>query len=119
MSTNYQKGYQFEYKVKNIFEEKGWTATRSPASQSPADLYVMGKEKSYLVQCKTTSKDNLYVYNLDNLKEKSEKTGAIPLLVYSLRYTPPYVKKIKGEKEKVKRDENHKKLKEYLEENKP
>lgn len=116
MSTNYQKGYQFEYKTKQIFEEHGWTATRSPASQSPADLYVMGKNENMLIQCKTTKKDKLYVYELGDLISKAEETGATPLLVYSLRYTPPYVKEIKDEKVKTKRDENHKELKEYLKE---
>ncbi len=114
MATNYQRGYQLEYKAKKIFEEAGWLATRSPASHSPIDLYVMGKEKNILVQCKTTSKDRLYVYGLKELIETAKKNDAIPLLVYSLRYTPPYAMEVKDEKVKVKRDEEHKELKEYV-----
>lgn len=116
MVNNYKRGYQFEYKTKKIFEEEGWLATRSPASQSPADLYVMSKGKNIVVQCKTTSKDKLYLYGLGELKDLAEENGAIPLLVYSLRYTPPYVKEIKKDREKLKRDEDHKELREYLSE---
>lgn len=118
MATNYQRGYQLEYKTKKIFEDEGWLATRSPASHSPIDLYVMGKGKSrnLLVQCKTTSKDRLYIYELGELIEKAEENDAVPLLVYSLRYTPPYVMKVENEKVKLKREEEHKKLKDYLKE---
>lgn len=117
MTNNYKRGYQFEYKTKNMFEEHGLTATRSPASHSPSDIYVMGQKNNYLVQCKTTKKDSLYIYGLDKIKEQAGKTGAKPLLVYSLRYTAPYVKEIRKNKEKIKRNENHKELKEYLKEN--
>lgn len=116
MATNYQKGYQLEYKTKKIFEDEGWLATRSPASHSPIDLYVMGKKKNLLIQCKTTSKDKLYIYGLGELIEKAKENEAVPLLVYSLRYTPPYVMKVENEKVKLKREEEHKKLEEYLKE---
>lgn len=114
MVDNYKKGYNFEYKTKKIFEDNDMLVTRSPASQSAADLYIMGTENNYLAQCKTTKKDKLYIYGLDELKELAEDNEAVPLLVYSLRYTPPYVKKVEGEREKLKRDENHKELREFV-----
>ncbi len=116
MANNYERGYQFEYRSKKIFEENGLLATRSPASHSEADIYVMGKDKNYLVQCKTTSKDRLYLYGLDKLKELADENNAVPLLVYSFNYTPPYVKKIEKSKEKLKKEEKHKELRKFVKE---
>ena len=114
MGDNYKKGYQFEYRSKKIFEENDFLVTRSPASQSAADLYVMGEKNNYLVQCKTTEKDRLYIYELGELKKIADENNAVPLLVYSFNYTSPYVKKVKKSKEKLKKDENHKELREFV-----
>ena len=116
MGDNYKKGYQFEYRSKKIFEKNDFLVTRSPASQSAADLYVMGKEDNYLVQCKTTEKDRLYIYELEELKEIAEENNAVPLLVYSFNYTPPYVKEVKKSKEKLKKEEEHKELRDFVQE---
>ncbi len=116
MANNYERGYQFEYRTKKIFEENGFLVTRSPASQSAADLYIMHGKNNYLAQCKTTKKDRLYIYELGELKEIAEENNAIPLLIYSFNYTPPYVKEVKKSKEKLKKDKDHKKLREFVEE---
>ncbi|RZN62510.1 MAG: hypothetical protein EF811_02790 [Methanonatronarchaeia archaeon] len=116
MSTNYQQGYQFEYKVKNLFQKhKQCIAARSPASKTPTDIYVMCKDQTYLIQCKTTKKDKLYVYGLDKLKEQAQKINAVPLLAYSLHYTAPYITKVKEDSFKTDKDSSNVELREVLE----
>ena len=49
MSTPYQKGYQFELKVKAHLERLGYTVFRVGGSHTPADLIaICGSEDNYL-----------------------------------------------------------------------
>ena len=110
----YKKGYMFEWKVKKLFEKHGFYAKRSPASK-PYDIEVIKDGKIvFLVECKKTSKNVLYVYGLEELVDVAKKFGALPLLVYGFYRTPPYVKIVMGDKEKVLKDETHITLEEYL-----
>jgi len=114
MPTNYQRGYQLEYKAKKILEENGFTATRTPASHTAIDIYGISRNSNLLIQCKNTSKDTIYIYGLQPLIEKARETQSTPLIVYSLRYTPPYVAEVKKPKFKAKRNGNNKTLEQYL-----
>lgn len=51
-STQYARGRDFEYYVRDCFTKAGYLALRSPASKSPADLYCMAKGRLVFVQCK-------------------------------------------------------------------
>ena len=51
-STQYARGRDFEYYVRDRFAKAGYLALRSPASKSPADLYCMARGRLVFVQCK-------------------------------------------------------------------
>ena len=51
--TNYNKGRAFEYKVKQLLEERGFYVVRSAGSHGIVDLVAIGKEQVNLVQCKS------------------------------------------------------------------
>lgn len=51
-STQYARGRDFEYYVRDRFTKSGYLALRSPASKSPADLYCMAMGSVVFVQCK-------------------------------------------------------------------
>ena len=51
-STQYARGRDFEYYVRDRFTKAGYLALRSPASKSPADLYCIAKGRLVFVQCK-------------------------------------------------------------------
>lgn len=112
--TNYQKGYRFEYKVEKIFKENGFIATRSPASKTPIDIYVMSDTVNYLAQCKTTNKEKLYIYKLTDLIEQADKINATPLLIYSFYYTTPYVKEVEKKKYSLSKEKENLELQNYL-----
>ena len=52
--TKYQKGYQFELKVRKFLESKKECifVFRSAGSKGPFDLIAFFKDKVYLIQCK-------------------------------------------------------------------
>ncbi len=114
-NINYQRGYQLEYKAKKMFEEAGWMVTRLPASKSPADLMAFNKKTKIIVQCKKTKKDALYLYGLKAFIDIAEKHEAIALLVYGFGRTSPYVKLLNSEKIILKKNDENKLLKDYLE----
>lgn len=51
-STQYARGRDFEYYVRDKFTAAGYLALRSPASKSPADLYCIRRGEVVFVQCK-------------------------------------------------------------------
>lgn len=115
VNINYQRGYQLEYKAKKLFEDAGWMVTRLPASKSPADLMAFNKNTKVVVQCKKTKKDSLYLYGLKDFVDIANEHEAIPLLVYSFGRTSPYAKLLNSEKIILKKTDENKLLKEYLE----
>ena len=114
MVKNYARGYQLEWKTKKMLEANDWIAMRSPASRSEADLIAMKGYHKLFVQCKKTSKDNLYIYGLSDLLNLAKEHKAEPLLVYGFRYTPPFVLKITADKHKMKRSDDNLLFEEYL-----
>ena len=111
---SYKVGYRFEWRVKQTFAEKGFIVRRNPASK-PYDLDVIENGRiKYLIECKTTSKDQLYVYGLKKIIETAKKFKAKPLLVYAFYYTPMYVKEIKKEGEKAFKNKKNILLEKYL-----
>ena len=114
MVKNYARGYQLEWKTKNMLEDKGWIAMRSPASKSEADLIAMKGDYKLFVQCKKTSKDSLYIYGLSDLLSLAKQHNAEPLLVYGFRYTPPFVMQVTADKHKMKRSDDNLLFEEYL-----
>lgn len=114
--TNYKRGYSLEWKAKRILDDNGYMVFRSPASKSPADIIAFNKKRKLMIQCKKTSKDTMYIYELDALIKSAKQYGATPLIVYSLRYTPIYVKKVSSEKESFTRDGDNIGFERYLKE---
>jgi Holliday junction resolvase len=112
--SNYAKGYNLEWKVKDALAKKGFLVLRSPASKSEMDIIALNKGEIYFIQCKKTGKNALYLYGLYPLVELARKYGAKPLLAYSLYYTPVYVKEVTGDSERILRDEKHRTLDEYF-----
>jgi hypothetical protein len=53
-TANYKRGAQTEYKVRTEFVEKGYYATRTAGSHSPADVIAWNEEHLYLIQTKRT-----------------------------------------------------------------
>ncbi|MEM3412009.1 MAG: restriction endonuclease [archaeon] len=98
--TNYRKGYKFEYRLKTYFEKNGFLVLRSPASKSPLDLVVISKNKDlFFIQCKKSSKDKIYVYNLKELLELAKRYKAKPLLAFSFNRTKIFIKEIEKDAE--------------------
>ncbi len=93
MVTNYQRGYNFELRVRNIFRDFGLRAERQPGSK-PFDILVFkGGEAKFVIDAKKTLKEELYLKkkDLEELIKYAYSWGAYPLIVYSLLGSPPYV----------------------------
>lgn len=104
--TNYRKGYNFEMRVKKIFDKFGFKAERKAAS-SPYDIVVMKNGKIIFVADakKTSQKNKNYVHvkkeDVNKIINESKKLNTEPLLIYSFYRKPIYVEfpkdlKLKG-----------------------
>ena len=51
-STQYARGRDFEYAVRDDMKNHGYLALRSPASKSPADIYCVKAGELVFIQCK-------------------------------------------------------------------
>ena len=112
--TNYKRGYNLEYKAKKMLEAAGFMVFRSPASKSDADIIAFNRHEKLMIQCKKSSKDRLYVYGLESLVEAAGRYGARPLLVYSLRRTPVFVKELTSGTGRFSRDMGHVEFSRYI-----
>ncbi len=84
----YKKGSRFERELKEILEKNGYAVIRSAGSKG-VDI-IAGKKGRYLIfECKTTSKDKLYINKEDIIKliAFSEKFGGIPYLAVKIQKT--------------------------------
>lgn len=94
--SNYKRGANFEYRVRDLFREKGFQAERKAAS-SPYDLLVLdGGEVVFVVDAKKTSisdREHLYVSkdDIEKIIESGEKLGAQPLITYGFQRTDIFV----------------------------
>ena len=82
------KGSNAERQLLHMFWDAGWACLRSAGSGSMnhpgPDLLAGSKENNrrVAVECKTSKSDRIYLsdYDINQLKEFSEKFGAIPLI---------------------------------------
>jgi len=77
----YKKGRQFEYRVKNYLQSKGYFVLRSPRSAGLVDLVAIKQGEVLCIQCKTR-KRNFREPERKKLIELAESIGAIPVLAY-------------------------------------
>jgi Holliday junction resolvase len=78
MSTPYKRGCAFEYAVKKDMEKRGYFALRSPAAQTPADIYCFIKGGLAFIQCKTSGRLDPDEWN--ELFTLCESVNATPVL---------------------------------------
>ena len=81
MTTNYQKGRQFEYRVKKDIESQGYYVIRSPASRGPFDLLCIKEGRVVAIQCKI-QKDSFSKKQKEVFIIKAKEIGAIPMFAY-------------------------------------
>jgi len=76
VNKNYNRGRQFEYRVKKDLENKGYLVVRSAGSKSPFDLIGISSPSNadvvLLVQCKYGAK--ISKKERDKLRELDNKT---------------------------------------------
>lgn len=77
--TSYERGANFERKVKRILELQGMFVVRSAGSHGPVDLVGLGESNVYLIQCKS-----------ERFRERREnELGALLNLSRAFRYAIP------------------------------
>lgn len=59
MQTNYSRGTSFEHLLKKKYEAKGYSVHRMAGSHSPIDLIAFNENETVLIQCKSSSKEDL------------------------------------------------------------
>lgn len=78
----YNKGRSFEYKIKKIFEAKGYFVIRSPMSRGVADLVAIKPNiRPLFIQCKF-SKQGWKPGEWNRLFEESRNYDATPIFAY-------------------------------------
>lgn len=77
----YQKGRNFEWRVKHYLEGKGYWVLRSPQSKSPADLVALKLNECLLVQCKI-NKAAMSKSEKSELCSLAISVGGAPILAY-------------------------------------
>jgi len=87
--TNYQKGRNFEYRVKKYLEEKGFFVVRSAGSHGIFDLIAVetygepddySEHLVYGIQCRVDGKTKKE--EVEKMKEIYWKYGIIPIIAY-------------------------------------
>lgn len=59
MQTNYGRGTKFEHMLKRKYESMGYSVHRMAGSHSPIDLIAINGEDLILIQCKSSSIEEL------------------------------------------------------------
>jgi Holliday junction resolvase len=97
-NKSYQKGRQFEYRVKKYFERLGYYVKRSYASKGAEDLIAIKSiyndkisnvyfSEVLLIQCKNLKVERkLSQREVNNLLALSKQTGATPLLACNVNH---------------------------------
>jgi len=94
--TNYRKGMNFEFRVRNLFRKFGYQAERKAAS-APYDIIVIKNGSVvFLVDAKKTSqKDKNFIYlkrsDVEKIIREAKKLKAMPLIIYGFYRTPVFV----------------------------
>lgn len=81
---NYQRGRDLEYKVRDIYAEKGYFVLRSPRSGGPADIVALKRGEIVLIQCKAR-KNLLSRRESDELVKLAESLSAKAVLAYRMK----------------------------------
>ena len=103
--TRYKSGYRLERRVRAIYSENGWLATRFPKSGgklNPADVLAVKRRKRdtqiHLVECKNLSKKKtsgkriyLDTSQVDRLREEARQHKAEAFIAYSFPYQRPMI----------------------------
>ena len=81
MTTNYEKGRAFEYRVRRDLQRRGFAVVRSAGSKTPADLVAGRRGYILLVQCTTSElcKDG---EDREKLVAMADLFGALPVMVW-------------------------------------
>ena len=74
------KGRRFEYRVRDLFKEKGYVVIRA-AQSKPIDLVCLKNGKTILVECKT-DKSKLTMLRKLELLRLAQVSGASLILAY-------------------------------------
>lgn len=74
----YQRGRDFEYRVKRDMESRGYMVLRSPASKSKVDLYCIKRGELVFIQCKLHGQIGVSEWN--EFYELCLSVGALPIL---------------------------------------
>lgn len=74
----YQRGRNFEYRVKKDMEKRGYLVLRSPASKSPVDLYCIKRGELVFIQCKLRGQIGVPEWN--EFFTLSKSVEALPIL---------------------------------------
>lgn len=74
----YQRGRDFEYRVKRDMESRGYMVLRSPASKSKVDLYCIKLGELVFIQCKLHGQIGVSEWN--EFLELCTSVGALPIL---------------------------------------
>ncbi len=91
MATNYERGRNFEYRVKKQYEKEGHFVLRSAGSKTPVDLLVVSPlGEPIFVQCKNSARiskkekakfaKHCDKYNCKGFVEGKTKKGHIKIL---------------------------------------
>jgi len=92
--TPRSRGIRWEYRVAHRFERWGYRWKRSGSSLGTYDLLILkGGKPQFLVSCKKTMKDVLYipVEEVRELEREAKEWGVRPLLCFGFRRTSPLV----------------------------
>jgi len=79
MVSNYSKGRNLEYSVRERLKGLGYTMFRCAGSR-PVDLIAIKESKMLLVECKTSLNPFLSPNQLNHILEISKKVKATPIL---------------------------------------
>jgi len=98
-NASYRKGRMFEWELKEMLEREGFAVVRSAGSHE-VDLIAGRRGKIYTFECKSTSKESLYIPrdNILKLLLFSERFGARPYIAVKIKrdilFIDPYLLKL-------------------------
>ena len=80
MTTNYHRGRQFEYRVRDLYKKHGWYVLRSAGSKTVTDLVAISKgaRQIHFIQCKADGR--VSIHEIENLIYTAITYNAVPVL---------------------------------------
>ena len=98
-NAKYRRGAKFEWELKRMLEREGFAVVRSAGSHG-VDLIAGRRGEIYAFECKSTSKERIYISRESILKLLlfSETFGARPYLALKIKgdilFIDPYLLKL-------------------------